>query len=151
MWLPAETERLHELLVEGYSASRMMAIINQEFRARFTRNAVLGKIDRMDWARERPKAVVRAPSVPRKRKRAVPHHGFNGKVVPKPPTPMPSTPVVDLHIPAGQRRSLGELDNGMCHWPVGEGAEMFFCGAEPEFDKPYCRSHCAIAYRRDVR
>lgn len=36
-----------------------------------------------------------------------------------------------------------------CQWPVGHpGQDGFhFCGAEAVIGKPYCQSHCAVAYR----
>jgi GcrA cell cycle regulator len=46
-----------------------------------------------------------------------------------------------------QRRSLMELTDDTCQWPVGDPStvDFFFCGAQPLPDKPYCAAHCARA------
>lgn len=37
-----------------------------------------------------------------------------------------------------------------CSWPVGDpkDPDFHFCGAAIEPGRPYCQSHCAIAYHR---
>lgn len=70
-----------------------------------------------------------------------------------PPAPVSGTkpnaadPGVDAEIPPSQRRSLQELTDDTCRWPVGDprAADFFFCGAPPLPDKPYCAAHCARA------
>ena len=56
----------------------------------------------------------------------------------------------DARIPRRQRRSLLELNDETCSWPVGDprSSRFFFCGARPVPNKPYCAAHCARAYRR---
>jgi len=56
----------------------------------------------------------------------------------------------DARIPRRQRRSLFELSDDTCRWPVGDprSSRLFFCGAQPLRNKPYCAEHCARAYRR---
>jgi GcrA cell cycle regulator len=36
-----------------------------------------------------------------------------------------------------------------CRWPIGHPGEsgFHFCGSQAEVGRPYCRSHCAQAYR----
>lgn len=52
----------------------------------------------------------------------------------------------DLRIPLKQRKTLLQLGNNNCHWPVGQpyNAGFFFCGA-PGADvnegRPYCAGH----------
>ena len=45
---------------------------------------------------------------------------------------------------------LAGLTSGMCRWPLGEtnGAGYHFCGESAEQGKPYCPTHCDLAYRR---
>jgi GcrA cell cycle regulator len=56
----------------------------------------------------------------------------------------------DARIPRRQRRSLFELSDDTCRWPVGDprSSRFFFCGAQPLRNKPYCADHRARAYRR---
>jgi GcrA cell cycle regulator len=53
----------------------------------------------------------------------------------------------DLAIPAWQRRSLQELREGDCRWPVGEVGkpEFFFCGGGAEPGCSYCARHSLVA------
>jgi GcrA cell cycle regulator len=63
--------------------------------------------------------------------------------------PHVEAPSIDTDIPISQRRSLGELSEHTCRWPVGDplGTDFFFCGAPPVPDEPYCAAHCARAYQ----
>jgi GcrA cell cycle regulator len=49
----------------------------------------------------------------------------------------------DLSIPQNQRRSLLELEDGMCRWPIGDTRVpgMFFCGGESVDGSSYCEHH----------
>ncbi|HVI61041.1 MAG TPA: GcrA family cell cycle regulator [Bradyrhizobium sp.] len=65
--------------------------------------------------------------------------------------PYVETVGADARIPRHQRRSLLELNDETCSWPVGDPRSsrfFFFCGAQPLCNKPYCAAHCARAYRR---
>ena len=68
--------------------------------------------------------------------------------------PYVETVGADARIPLRQRRSLFELSDDTCRWPVGDPrfSRFFFCGAQLLRNKPYCAEHCARAYRhlRDV-
>src|SRR6516164_4367898 len=64
--------------------------------------------------------------------------------------PYVETVGADARIPRRQRRSLLELNDETCSWPVGDprSSRFFFCGARPVPNKSYCAAHCARAYRR---
>ena len=55
----------------------------------------------------------------------------------------------DARISRRQRRSLFELNEDHCRWPVGDPSSFrfFFCGAQPVPNRPYCAEHCARAYQ----
>jgi GcrA cell cycle regulator len=63
--------------------------------------------------------------------------------------PYLETKRADARIPRRQRRSLFELSEDHCRWPVGDPRcfRFFFCGAQPVWNRPYCAEHCARAYR----
>ncbi len=67
--------------------------------------------------------------------------------------PLPPERIEDHNIPQEQRRTLLELTDETCRWPVGEpgSAQFFFCGAEPVPHMPYCAGHCLIAYQKAPR
>ena len=47
-------------------------------------------------------------------------------------------------------RRQAKVSDRQCHWPIGHprDADFHFCGDPAEPDRPYCASHCALAYRR---
>jgi len=65
---------------------------------------------------------------------------------------------VENVVPIGQRRTLLELNERTCKWPIGDPAtsEFYFCGGNAMTGLPYCAYHSRIAYqppaaRRDKR
>jgi GcrA cell cycle regulator len=63
--------------------------------------------------------------------------------------PEPEIEQYDNIIPMGQRRTLLELTEDTCRWPIGDPAssEFFFCGGKPITSLPYCPHHSRIAYQ----
>jgi len=59
-----------------------------------------------------------------------------------------STPQNDLEIPVTQRKTILQLTNKTCRWPVGEPRDpnFFYCGGDAVEDQPYCASHCRRAF-----
>jgi GcrA cell cycle regulator len=53
----------------------------------------------------------------------------------------------DVLIPQGQRRTIMQLNDHTCRWPVGDPADpnFFFCGATTENGLVYCPIHRARA------
>ena len=68
-------------------------------------------------------------------------------------TPYVETVGADARIPRRRRRSLLELEDETCRWPVGDprSSRFFFCGAQSLRNKPYCAEHAARAARRPWR
>lgn len=58
----------------------------------------------------------------------------------------------DFAIPVAQRKSLLELTETSCRWPVGEpsAAEFFFCAAPTIACGPYCQGHTSRAFKSAV-
>jgi GcrA cell cycle regulator len=152
-WSAERVDRLIELWDQGDFASVIARKINEETGSHFTRNAILGKVDRMhlpgralkrltpEERRDREKirkrvkrAKERAPGEIVSRARA--RRAYLGEQV----------AVLDQQIPVVQRMTLFELNNHNCRWPVGDPQtrEFFFCGA-PEANlkdgRPYCPGH----------
>ncbi|MEE2745969.1 MAG: GcrA family cell cycle regulator [Pseudomonadota bacterium] len=102
-WTPERVKELTGLWATGLSASEIGR------RLGITKNAVVGKVRRLDLA------MRRAPTPPRRELNVV---------------------------------TLDRLKANQCCWPEGEpGEENFrFCGKSAVIGKPYCESHCAIAY-----
>ena len=74
------------------------------------------------------------------------------------PEPEPEPELIENIIPIGQRRTLLELTEATCRWPIGDPSEneFHFCGRKPKSGSPYCEAHARKAYqpqqqRRDRR
>ena len=63
--------------------------------------------------------------------------------------PEPEPELIENIIPIGQRRTLLELNEDTCRWPIGDpaSAEFFFCGGKPLTGLPYCAYHSRVAYQ----
>ena len=120
-WSDDKLELLERLWREGETAATIADQLG------FSRGAVVGKVFRLRLAGA-SKPQARRPG----RKYA-------------PPAPPPATPQKKLG------KSLLELTNGDCRWPIGNpGSKQFhFCGepgADVEQGIPYCRLHMQRAY-----
>ena len=84
-----------------------------------TKNAVIGKAFRLQLTKRRQAFSTRAED-------GADHASEQGNVI-----------------------RLAGLKTGMCRWPLGEtdGAGYHFCGAATADGKPYCPTHCDLAYR----
>lgn len=143
-WTEIRVTVASALYNSGLSAAQVAAMIGG-----VSRNAVIGKMHRAEAADPKRKLPcgstdqakgVRQPRRRRVRTRgAVVRFGEPAKERPIPPS------VVDVQIPAEQRRTLDQLNDTCCHWPVGDPREkdFFFCGAPKvdDADVPYCPSH----------
>jgi GcrA cell cycle regulator len=149
-----EFRRLHE--DPQWSYSDMARMLQTKFGGKLTRNSTIGKASRLHFPKRRRNKDDETR--PRGRPRRGPdynliHRATASKAATK-PAPMKFT--TDRDIPHEQRRTLAELTNWTCRWPVGEPSTpgFYFCGhlsADCADGRVYCAHHARIAYRRDVR
>jgi len=147
IWTDARKARLKELWDAGKSATEIAVEFGD-----VSRNAVIGRIHRCkmsDATRDRPRRVFsrpnRAPAQPRPRasqKARKPESQTPACVEP------PPLPVDDTQIPLGQRKSIHQLTDSCCHFPVGDPRtpDFFFCGAAVRDEAPYCPAHMRRAH-----
>src|SRR5258708_21964674 len=149
-WTDERVETLKKLWAEGLSASQIAAALGG-----VTRNAVIGKVHRLGLS-----GRVKSPSsgAPRARKpRAYAHmlrvtrpsirgntalaHAYEPDIEPEPE-------FIDNVIPLGQRRSLLELTEETCRWPIGDPGQpdFFFCGGQTNTRPPHFAHHSPPAY-----
>jgi GcrA cell cycle regulator len=160
-WTDERVETLKKLWADGLSASQIAAELGG-----ITRNAVIGKVHRLGLS-GRAKSPSSAAPRPRKARPHSQHmlrvsrpsmrgntalaHSYELDVEPEPE-------LIDNVIPIGQRRTLLELTEETCRWPIGDPghADFFFCGGPSISSLPYCAYHSRVAYqpaniRRDRR
>jgi GcrA cell cycle regulator len=144
VWSDERVELLKKLWADGLSASQIAGELDG-----ITRNAVIGKVHRLGLCTR-----IKSPSTPRVRKPRA-HMLRTNRIVrgATASAPVlkaePPEELVECDIPFGQRRTLLELDDDTCHWPVGDPAtaEFFFCGGKPLNGLPYCNYHSRISYQ----
>jgi len=155
-WTQAQIWQLRQRWSTGASARQ----IARELGAGISRDAVLAKVRRLELPGRRrhdrrpsARTAVRAISfdaipdqlrVRTSEPRRHPIWVVEAK-------PYVDDPGADASVPPVQRRSLLELSDEVCRWPVGDPArpDFFFCGAPVHIGKPYCADHCARAYCRE--
>ncbi|MBY0383366.1 MAG: GcrA family cell cycle regulator [Xanthobacteraceae bacterium] len=160
-WTDDRVEQLKKLWESGLSASQIAAELGN-----ITRNAVIGKVHRLGLS---GRAKTPSSAAPRQRKVRAPQHMMrisrpmsrgNTALAQAFEVEMEADPVTfDNVVPMGQRRTLLELTEETCHWPIGDpgSTEFFFCGGKALGGLPYCAQHSRVAYqpasdrRRDRR
>lgn len=159
-WTDERVELLKKLWSDGLSASQIAAELGG-----ITRNAVIGKVHRLGLSGRAKSASAGAPRQRKARSPAMLRigrgairgntalaHAYEIEVEAEPE-------LIDNIIPIGQRRTIMELTESTCRWPVGDpgSADFFFCGGENANEMPYCAYHARVAYqpltdrRRDKR
>jgi GcrA cell cycle regulator len=140
-WTIAQDQQLLQLERAGYSAS----LIGEQIKK--TRNAVIGRSQRLRGYRRRSKAAPREQET----------------TVQKPTNPIkPAAPALAPTLVIaredGRKRpeddgrrliSIFELTETTCRWPYGERSPYLFCGAprHPHGRPPYCKQHARMHYR----
>ena len=154
-----DSERI-ELLERCFHAGLSCSQIAREMGV--TRNAVIGKINRLGLSRPRDLATRQ---VEQRRAGRLAHPKLPRAPRPKRPRPdifaqhamlreaFTEPPAADVPIHNGRGCTLLELGRAKCRWPISTpgAADFCFCGNEPVEGLPYCLGHARIAYRRTGR
>jgi len=153
-WTDERVEQLKKLWESGLSASQIAAELGN-----ITRNAVIGKVHRLGLS---GRAKSPSSSVPRQRKARPSQHMVRiSRPVARGNTALAHAfemepehdPIAyDNVVPMNQRKTLLELNEETCHWPVGDpgSPEFFFCGGKSLAGLPYCAHHSRVAYQPAV-
>jgi len=156
-WTDERVASLTKLWADGLSASQIAAELGG-----VTRNAVIGKVHRLGLS-GRAKSPSSSSPRPRKARSSthmmrVPRSSIRGNTALAYDYSAEPEPEL-IEIPVEQRKSLLQLNDATCHWPIGDpgSADFFFCGGETAESRPYCTFHARVAYqpasdsRRDRR
>ena len=150
-WADERVELLKKLWADGLSASQIAGELGS-----VTRNAVIGKVHRLGLSgrAKNPSSAASRPRKPRSasqmlrvsrpsiRGNTALQHAYDYDFEPEPE-------ITENIIPIGQRRTLLELTDATCRWPIGDpgAAEFFFCGGNTLNGLPYCHYHSRVAYQ----
>jgi len=165
-WSPEDVTRLRIMWEGGRSAS----IIANEFGGGMTRNAVLGKIWRLGYRKEKTTVSLRntSPWLTRRDEQALKEAKIkkmtdraekekqrkeleqNRRKQRLEAALVPDDPIIDVNTPLPTSRlvKLLALRDGLCHWPLGDPLSKSFsyCGADSDIGRTYCPGHMAMAY-----
>ena len=137
-WNDEKVEKLKELWTKGHTASQIAQILGDT-----TRNAVIGKAHRLDLE-------ARAPS----KQSSAPTKSKDNKHIKKTTTPTSrkakfQSILLDKNFEPENPKSLEDLTESTCKWPVGHPNEekFYFCGRKPEGEFPYCKLHVLYAFQ----
>jgi GcrA cell cycle regulator len=136
-WTDEKVEKLKELWTKGHTASQIASALGDT-----TRNAVIGKAHRLNLE-------ARAPSK---------HSGASvsreNKQIRRGPAPTSrkakfQSILLDKNFEPENPKSLEELTDTTCKWPIGHPNEekFYFCGRKPEGEFPYCKLHVLYAFQ----
>jgi hypothetical protein len=131
-WTPRLDRRLRELFDEGMPYRTIALAMSGEFNLNFTRNACIGRSNRLRFP------LRELPSKPRK-----PIEVKNLSVRPR-----PRPPVVKLSPPPPGTLTLMQLTRHTCHWPTGDKPPYTYCGEQVTGEGPFCAAHAALAYQK---
>jgi hypothetical protein len=135
---------LKNCVAAGHSFANIAVKINREFGATLSRNACIGRAQRLGLSVSRTVKVDGA------------EHRLNRKpegktktitIKPKPQfacepaTGLRVADVVPLNI------SIYDLNDSTCRWPLGEQAPFTYCGCHALDGVPYCWPHMRLAHR----
>ena len=137
-WTSEKVEKLKELWSKGHTASQIAEMLGDT-----TRNAVIGKAHRLNLE-------ARAPS----KQSSMPKSRENRQIIKRSPAPMSrkakfQSILLDKNFEPENPKSLEELNEETCKWPIGHPNEekFYFCGRKPEGEFPYCKLHVLYAFQ----
>lgn len=149
-WNPERIEQLKRCFDAGLTCSQIAREIG------VTRNAVIGKMNRMGLSR--PRDPLTTPARHRTRPaRTRPQTRWSAFTVADQRQMLqdafPQAIVEEIPIHNGRGCTFLELTHGRCRWPINDPrADNFcYCGNEASGSLSYCAGHARLAYRGSGR
>ena len=139
-WTDEKVQKLKELWKKGHTASQIAEMLGDT-----TRNAVIGKAHRLNLEARAPSKSSHTSGI---------SSGQNK--IQRRPSQQPLTRkqkfqsiLLDKNFEPENPKSLEELSEDTCKWPIGHPNEekFYFCGRKPEGDFPYCKLHVLYAFQ----
>jgi GcrA cell cycle regulator len=135
VWTDKNITTLKEKWAAGSSGAIIAKILGT------TRNAVIGKAHRLKLHRRTPDVVRESNMAKRVRDKKVKERKVRSRGEPVPPSP-----VKDSNTLTPTAKSLRDLGNNDCRFPIGELSNpgSGFCGRANKAGSPYCETHWKI-------
>ena len=136
-WTEEKVAKLKELWSKGHTASQIAEALGVT-----TRNAVIGKAHRLNLEARAPskQSSQTSTSVNRPVRRGSAPISRKAKF---------QSILLDKNFEPENPKSLEELTDQTCKWPIGHPNEekFYFCGRKPEGEFPYCKLHVLYAFQ----
>lgn len=144
-WTTERVEQLRHYVVTGLTCSQIAAEIG------VTRNAVIGKINRLGLSPARPPGGSPRGCAPQKQN--APRRRLLRLIGAEAPSIAVDAGAELIPIESAQPCSLLDIDHSKCHWPLGDphDAGFAFCGNDAVTGFSYCVGHARMAYRLPAR
>ncbi|MEJ2116586.1 MAG: GcrA family cell cycle regulator [Alphaproteobacteria bacterium] len=141
-WTEDRIATLKRLWAKGYSASQIAVRLGG-----VTRNAVIGKANRLRLASRKGEYPRRNSRVRQRQTRPVPPWKIS-RAVSKPVTPADLASASPVP-PTPLKLALLDLTENTCRWPIGDPQDenFHFCGCQTSGDGPYCEHHARMAFQ----
>ena len=136
-WTEEKVEKLKKLWSKGHTASQIAEALGDT-----TRNAVIGKAHRLNLEARAP-SKHSGTSTPRE------HKQVRKGTAPISRKAKFQSILLDKNFEPENPKSLEELTDETCKWPIGHPNEekFYFCGRKPEGEFPYCKLHILYAFQ----
>ena len=136
-WTPKKVSKLQELWGKGSTASQIASIIGD-----VTRNSVIGKAWRLN---------LTAKSLPKNNLFKQTSGNLENAEQPEKKTRRNKfkSLLLDKNFEPENPKSLEELHDEICRWPIGHPDEsnFYFCGRKSMKDFSYCKLHVLYAFQ----
>ena len=137
-WTPERESKLRALWKEGHTASQIAVLLGET-----TRNAVIGKAHRLNLE---TRTVSKKSSTVTKAKL-----GSNVEIKQEKLSRKArfKSLLLDKNFEPENPKSLEELNDEVCRWPIGhpDQADFYFCGRKSMKDFSYCKLHVLYAFQ----
>ena len=136
-WTQDKEEKLKELWKKGHTASQIAEILGDT-----TRNAVIGKAHRLKLA-----ARATSKKSQSQKKQVMDNSPKSEKYVGR--KSRFKSLLLDKNFEPENPKTLEQLDNDNCRWPIGQPDEenFYFCGRKPIEGFAYCKLHVLYAFQ----
>ena len=137
-WTDEKVTKLKELWGKGNTASQIAEIIGG-----ISRNAVIGKAHRLNLS---AKIKTRAATSNIKFENSLDEKNNKNRQVRKSKF---KSLIIEKDFEPENPKTLEELDESVCKWPIGHPNEksFYFCGRSSLKDFSYCKLHLLYAYQ----
>ena len=136
-WTPDQVIKLKELYGKGNTAGQIAAIIGR------TRNSIIGKSFRLKLS---------AKSIPKNNNFKQTLQNLENASQPERKTRRNKfkSLLLDKNFESENPKSLEELHDEICRWPIGHPNEpdFYFCGRKSMNDFSYCKLHVLYAFQQ---